>query len=244
MSSDQGASAADFAALARSLAEADGFQPTLELAVKGAVTVVPADWAAIAVSAHLSHEPAKLSTTTDPALGAVIAGIAGSAGDSPGIEAFGSGGPVHCPDLAHEPRFAGYAARMVLETPVRSVLSVPLRLRDVTVGVLTLYAAQERAFTDDAIERARLLAEHTAVALAVHLSEDRADNFEAALNNSRTIGAAVGILTERLKVPPAHAFEKLRAASQQSNRKISDLAVELTETGTLPGAIGDLLDRT
>ncbi|MFM6851225.1 MAG: hypothetical protein ACKOVB_19215, partial [Terrabacter sp.] len=78
-------SAYDFASLARSLVEVEGFAPTLQKIVETAVEMVPCQWAAIAVSPHLTDHPAKHSTSTDEALGATVARIAGDAGESPGI---------------------------------------------------------------------------------------------------------------------------------------------------------------
>lgn len=235
-------SAAAFASLARALTETPGFVPKLQLITAAATELAPCRWASIAVTAHLSALPAKRSASTDPALGAAIADIAGSSGSSPGIDAFERGVTVSCPDLAREPRFPEYAARMLADTPVRSVLSTAIRIHDVTAGVLTFYAAEAGAFDDMALERALLLTEHAAVAIAAELSEDRADNLEAALANSRMIGTAVGILTERFRIPPGHAFAKLREASQHTNRKLSDIATEVVETGTLAGDAGEALE--
>jgi hypothetical protein len=123
------------------------------------------------------------------------------------------------------------------------VLSVAIRVHDTTVGVLTMYAAEPGAFHPEAVERARRLSEHAALAIAADISGDRADNLEVALRNSRTIGAAIGILTERLRITSEDAFDRLRQASQQGNRKISDLAAELVETGTVSGPLEELLRK-
>ena len=236
-------SAYDFASLARSLVETDGFASTLETIVGSAVELVPCQWAAVAVSPHLTDHPARRSASSDEALGATVARIASRAGTSPGIAAFEGGGTVHCPDLACDPRFPEYRDAILRETAVRSVLSVAIRVHDTTVGVLTMYAAEPGAFDAEAVERARRLSEHAALAIAAEISGDRADNLEVALRNSRTIGAAIGILTERLRITSEDAFDRLRQASQQGNRKISDLAAELVETGTVSGPLEELLRK-
>jgi hypothetical protein len=79
--------------------------------------------------------------------------------------------------------------------------------------VLTCYAAQADAFDDGGPEHAELLAELAAVAVAAQLGQERAENLEVALAPSRTIGTAIGILTERLRTPPGQAFQNLRHAS-------------------------------
>jgi hypothetical protein len=61
------------------------------------------------------------------------------------------------------------------------------------------------------------------------------ENLELALATSRTIGMAVGIVMERLRVPPNEAFDVLRALSQRQHRKLRDIAAELTFCGTVTG---------
>ncbi|HEY4992253.1 MAG TPA: ANTAR domain-containing protein [Nakamurella sp.] len=63
---------------------------------------------------------------------------------------------------------------------------------------------------------------------------DRATHLDAALVTNRRIGTAVGILMAQRKIPSDQAFELLSTASQQAQRKLRDLADEVTRTGTLP----------
>jgi GAF domain-containing protein len=147
------------------------------------------------------------------------------------ILAFRSGEVVHCPDLSCKARFAGYPAEMPACTQVRSVLSLPLRLRGDTLRVLTLHAAVPGAFDEGAIHRAKELADLAAVAVDASLAADRADNLARALGNSRDIGLAIGVLVERCTMTPEQAFRELSKASQNSNRKLADLARELADTG-------------
>ncbi len=209
--------------------------PTVEAVVHRAVEVVPCDWAAVAVTDHLTWRPARLSASNDPELADVIAKIAGGCGVSPGIAAFESGEAVVVPDLAEDQCFPEYAAQMLALTEVRSVVSHGLRLAGATVGVMTCYARCPELFDAAAVERAHLLAQHAVIAIEASLADDRADNLEVALARSRTIGAAVGILVERYRLSADDAFAVLVRLSQNQNRKVADVAVELLETGTVPG---------
>ncbi len=229
------ASASEFARVARELAETHGVLPTVEAIVHRAVEVVPCDWVAVAVTDHLTWRPARLSASNDPELADTIAKIAGGCGVSPGIAAFDSGDAVVVHDLAQDERFPEYAARMLAATEVRSVVSHGLRLAGATVGVMTCYARCPELFDDAAVERAHLLAQHAVIAIEVSLADDRADNLQAALARSRTIGAAIGILVERYRLTPDGAFAVLARVSQHHNRKVADVATELLETGTVPG---------
>ena len=219
------------AQLTRRLVETEGVNPTLADVLSRAVAAVPCGWAAAAVMDEVRDRPSRLSASTDETLAALTAQIAAAAGSSPGILAFQTGEPVHVPDLSCDERFASYSSEMVQRTPVRSVLSLPLGLRGETLGVLTCYAASASAFDDSATQRAKELADLAAVAVDASITLDRADILSRALDNSRSIGLAIGILVERYKMTPEQAFEQLSDASQNANCKLSDLARELAETG-------------
>jgi ANTAR domain len=58
-------------------------------------------------------------------------------------------------------------------------------------------------------------------------------NLETALHTARTIGMAIGIVMERLKIPQADAFDVLVTVSHQENRRLRDIASDLVFTGEL-----------
>jgi anti-anti-sigma factor len=66
------------------------------------------------------------------------------------------------------------------------------------------------------------------------IAEAKIANLEIALVTSRTIGMALGILMERLKLSSEESFAVLVEASQQTHRKLHDVAAELAFTGELP----------
>ncbi|KRF41990.1 hypothetical protein ASH01_18115 [Terrabacter sp. Soil811] len=227
--------AAALSTLARNLAETPGVLPTLHEIAAQSVELVPCDWAAVVVAERFTSKPARLAGATDDELMVTVSAVAGEVGRSPGIAAFESGELVCCNDLLDESRFCEYAALIVARTPIRAVLSVPLRMNDTTLGVLTMYSAQPHVFDEVAESRAALVAEHAAVAVEAARSDDRAEHLEMALEHSRTIGAAIGILVERHRILPDEAFQRLRETSQHHNRKLAEVAADLVETGALPG---------
>ena len=238
VSSSVGESSADFAQAACELAEARGVVPTLRAVVDNAVALLECDWAAVAATEHLGAHPAKFSATNDDRIAGVIADVAGAAGDSPGIRAYQTGLVVVCNDLTSDDRFPDYTAALVKQTPIRAVLSIPLRMHNTSLGVLSCYSRRPAAFNDAAVEDARVLAVHAVVAVAAAQDELRADNLEIALLSSRTTGAAVGILVERYKLRTEEAFALLSRASQNANRPLATLAAELVESGTIAGLEG------
>lgn len=64
-------------------------------------------------------------------------------------------------------------------------------------------------------------------------SEMRAEHLTHALEHSRTIGAAVGVLMAMQKITAAEAFDHLREASMAQNRKLHLIAQEVVDRGSL-----------
>lgn len=162
--------------------------------------------------------------------------ISVAAPSSPGRRALLEESIVHVPDVAHESRFGSYSAEMLARTPIRSVLALVLHVSDEVLGVLTLYSSTPNAFDEAARARAALLADLAAIAIDTGLTRNLAENLQVALGSSRTIGTAMGVLVERHRLTPEQAFEVLRSTSQNTNRKLADVASELARTGELPCA--------
>lgn len=98
---------------------------------------------------------------------------------------------------------------------------------------------------------ARLLVEHAVRTVAwqrtekaVHHARNAADQLVTALNSSRRIGAAIGILMSVYRIPESRALATLRQASQLSNRKLHDLAADVVDTGWLDPAYRNLVQAT
>jgi AmiR/NasT family two-component response regulator len=72
------------------------------------------------------------------------------------------------------------------------------------------------------------------LALQHATEQQRSANLQVALESSRQIGMAIGILMSSRLLTADQAFEELRRTSQQLNRKVRDVALEVNETGALP----------
>jgi ANTAR domain len=135
------------------------------------------------------------------------------------------------PDLIRESRWRRFAELAVRATDARSVLA--FRLAGPHPSVLTIYGA-DAGFSDEAMHAATIFASQAATLVALMAAEDHSANLETALQSSREIGIALGILMAHRKVTHEHAFDLLRTASQNLHRKLRDVASEVMETGTLP----------
>jgi hypothetical protein len=106
------------------------------------------------------------------------------------------------------------------------------------MGALNLYARYPLAF--GALDRARGVVLAGLAGLALGLAEAheeqvrRAENLRQALVTRELIGQAQGILMERERITAEQAFEILRAASQNLNTKLWEVAQDLVETGERP----------
>lgn len=103
------------------------------------------------------------------------------------------------------------------------------------VGSLNLYASAAGAFGEAERDTALLLALYAALALAateaIGDAGERIDQLMTAMATQTVIGQAQGILMERHKLTAGQAFDRLRTASMNLNRKLRDVARDLSETG-------------
>ncbi len=101
------------------------------------------------------------------------------------------------------------------------------------LGGLNLYAGGPGAFDDESQDIGQMLAAHAAVAVA---GAEREENLRSAVSSRDVIGQAKGILMERHELTADQAFAVLARVSQELNRKLADVARELTDTRAVPGA--------
>jgi signal transduction histidine kinase/DNA-binding response OmpR family regulator len=69
---------------------------------------------------------------------------------------------------------------------------------------------------------------------AVDAAQTTVGQLRQALQSNRTTGTAVGIVMARYELDSERAFKVLVRTSQQSNRKLHDIAAEVVRTGALP----------
>jgi two-component system, sensor histidine kinase PdtaS len=84
-------------------------------------------------------------------------------GDGIPGEAAATGQPVMSADLAADPRF--HPRELSERADVRSLLSVPLRVRDRTLGVVNCYTGRRHEFTQAEVNMLQTLANQTALAI-------------------------------------------------------------------------------
>lgn len=157
-------------------------------------------------------------------------------GTGPCLEALRTGTVVAAPDLIAERRWAGYPAYAVA-CGVRSSLSLPLVSEGQTVGALNLYAGQTHAFDGESVlPQATALAAQGSAVLSVALRQARqtelTEQLREALASRSVIDQAIGIVMGQQRCDSATAFAVLRSASQNRNRKLRDVAVDVVTSAS------------
>jgi GAF domain-containing protein len=152
--------------------------------------------------------------------------------DGPCLHAMRDGQVVSIEDTAQEslwPEFETEAAA----AGIRSCLAVPLRAP--IPGALNLYSRTVSAFGQPETQRAEDFAQRASGALAVAeriaFYADLNEQLRASLASRSVIDQALGIIMVRETCTQSRAFAILRAASQNSNTKLRDLA------GTIVSAV-------
>ncbi|TXR57193.1 GAF and ANTAR domain-containing protein [Quadrisphaera setariae] len=112
-----------------------------------------------------------------------------------------------------------------------SVLCLHVRSGKRGLGALKLLSEEPGAFDAEAERVAALLAVHAGRAIA---DAHQLENLQLGLAHRDVIGQAKGILMERHRITADQAFALLASASQHTNRKLHDVAVDLTASGELP----------
>ncbi|MGB7818781.1 MAG: GAF and ANTAR domain-containing protein [Ornithinibacter sp.] len=139
-------------------------------------------------------------------------------------------------DIKRDTRWPEFGRRAA-ELGVASMLSYRLNLGDDdTVAALNLFSRDEEAFDDESATIGLLLATHGAVAVMASKGRLEVDNLTRALESNRLIGTAMGILMSTHHLTQQQSFDLLSVVSQNTNRKLADIAADVVAHGDLePG---------
>ena len=147
---------------------------------------------------------------------------------------------VSVPDTASDTRWDGWAPKAAA-AGVGSVLSVGLPILESVTGAVNIYGLRPRAFDDDTVQLAQRFAGYATVALAnAHLHDSTtnlAQHMQAAMESRAVIEQAKGIIMGERRCSADEAFAVLTKISQDSNRKLRDVAAALVarvESGSTP----------
>ena len=140
-------------------------------------------------------------------------------------------------DMASEGRWPDWASR-ALQAGAHSSLSIGLPVQEAVTGALNLYSTKPHAFGDDAIAVAQTFAGYANVAMANAYLYDAtttlAQHMEAALASRAVIEQAKGIIMGDRRCTADEAFTILTKLSQDTNRKVRDIAAAIVARAASP----------
>jgi GAF domain-containing protein len=153
-------------------------------------------------------------------------------GHGPCLDAAANGHTVVIADMATEDRWRDFATHAV-EVGIRSSLSVGLPVQQDMVGALNIYSRKPDGFDADAVTAAETFADYAAITVAnVVTHEDTrslAEHMRKAMESRAVIEQAKGILMGQRGCDADEAFAILVRLSQQTNRKLREVASLLVE---------------
>jgi GAF domain-containing protein len=218
----------EFAQLAQALGTAPDEPVRLEIATKGAVSLVDrCDHAGITII----ERGGELTRLSSDSVARRAIELQDELGQGPCLDVLRERETLISPDLRREPRWPQWAPEVSQALGVGSMMSVLVYADKRCCGALSLYADQGRGFDADDLAVGEALADHLSVILA---AEREIDQLGLALNNRVTIGRAEGILMERFGMDDGQAFDYLRRISSHSNRKLVQVADDIARTRELP----------
>jgi GAF domain-containing protein len=190
---------------------------------------------AVAVSVTLVRDTTAFTTSSTSDLARELDEAQYEAGRGPCLDASAANTTFSVPEVAGEARWPEWAAR-ALEHGVHSSLAIGLPIQEEVCGALNIYSLEPGTFDEDAIVVAQTFAGYAAVALAnVHLYDvtaSLAQHLQAAMESRALIEQAKGIIMGEHRCTPDEAFRILAKVSQDSNRKVRDVASALVARAT------------
>lgn len=145
--------------------------------------------------------------------------------EGPGLTAMREGPPVIIDDAESEHRWPTFMS-IAVALGLRSHLGMPIVVEGRTLGGLNIYSTVHTSVDVGRLAHARLLAAQAAISLG---QAQRENDLVLALQSSRTIGKAIGLVMERSNLDDHEAFEHLTRLSQRTKVSLGDLAAHLVK---------------
>jgi GAF domain-containing protein len=154
----------------------------------------------------------------------------------PCLDAAQAGTVASIPDMRAEERWPHFT-KAAVEVGVLSSLSTPIPLQQYATAALNMYGTEVDAFDREAVGLAQSFASYAGVALAnMHLYESTrtlAEQLQTAMESRAVIEQAKGVLMGQRRCTAEEAFDILVKLSQQSNRKLREVAQALVDSARL-----------
>jgi GAF domain-containing protein len=184
--------------------------------------------AACGITVRRDGQPFSAATSND--LAAQVDEVQYGTDEGPCLDALRTGTVIQVDDLSREQRWDRYRPRAVAYGVVSS-LSLPLIVDGESLGALNLYSDAPTAFAGSPRTQAEAFAGQCVAALTIGLRQVRQAEAQRqlaeAMVSSSVIDQAIGILMAQQRCNASTAFDLLRQASQNRNRKLREIAADI-----------------
>lgn len=184
------------------------------------------------VSVSMAGPESAYTVAADGSIARRLDAIQYETGEGPCLATIETGERVRVDDITADerwPRFGPPAA----DAGLRASVSLPLAMAGEVVGSLNLYSTTG-PFDAEAERLGGLFAAQAAAALSniktLHDARSMVDQLTQALESRDVIGQAKGIIMAREGCTADQAFDILRRASQRTNLKLRDVAMQMVSS--------------
>ncbi|GAA3546901.1 GAF and ANTAR domain-containing protein [Amycolatopsis ultiminotia] len=161
--------------------------------------------------------------------------------DGPCLDCVRTAAPVSCEDLSAEahrwPRFTAAAA----ECGFRAAQALPMRLREQTVGVLTLLSIDPGGADRRDLDLGQALADVATIGIlqqrTIEHGDQLTEQLHTALRSRIVIEQAKGVLAAHSAISMDEAFARLRRYARDHNRRLTELARSVIDGTAEPATI-------
>jgi len=130
--------------------------------------------------------------------------------------------PLSVLDVATAP---GYRyPEVARQEGLKSLLSVPMMIKDRAIGVLNLYTATEHRFTAREVQLLSTIANQAAAAIEHTRLLEQSVALQKSLEDRKLIERAKGILMRELRCQEPEAFKRLQKQSMERRKSMRDVA--------------------
>jgi signal transduction protein with GAF and PtsI domain len=125
-------------------------------------------------------------------------------------------------DVTHEVEYR--YPELAKKEGVRSLLSVPMIVKDHVTGVINVYAAEEREFSDEEVRLLSTVADQAALAIENTKLMVEAQESQEALHARKLVERAKGILQRQAQLSEDEAYRRLQEQSMRTRRSMREIA--------------------
>lgn len=130
--------------------------------------------------------------------------------------------PIQSYDITKEER---YSYRVMAERlGLKSLLAVPMMVKNAPIGVITFYTTVPHRFSDEEIRFIEAIASQAAIAIEREELSKKAEGSRRALEERKLVERAKGILMEKKRLSEKRAYELLRRTSMSSRKSMKEIA--------------------